>query len=324
MSEDDLDPQVRGDLARATRPASGTRPGSWRRTAQGPLVAVASAMGGVTDVLLAAAREAERGRIGLARKAVEALRTRATPTAARELGVALRRGAAPRARRPLSKASSLLRERTARVTDLVSSFGERLSAPLLAAALAKIGRPGARGRRPRDARHGRPPRRRDVRPQEERPAREAPPQAAPRERRPPVVTGFIARSAQGETTTLGRSGSDTTAALLGRGSRREGGRHLDGRGRRPVGRPAPRQGRAAPPAPLLPRGGGDDVLRREGPALPGRPPRDRRGDPARDPQLLPAGGPRHDDRGRRATGDPASAPSPRSPGCASSPWTGGG
>jgi aspartate kinase len=31
----------------------------------------------------------------------------------------------------------------------------------------------------------------------------------------PVVTGFIARSATGETTTLGRSGSDTTAALLG-------------------------------------------------------------------------------------------------------------
>jgi aspartate kinase len=31
----------------------------------------------------------------------------------------------------------------------------------------------------------------------------------------PVVTGFIARSVKGETTTLGRSGSDTTAALLG-------------------------------------------------------------------------------------------------------------
>ena len=31
----------------------------------------------------------------------------------------------------------------------------------------------------------------------------------------PIVTGFIARSVHGETTTLGRSGSDTTAALLG-------------------------------------------------------------------------------------------------------------
>src|SRR5450759_2947300 len=37
-----------------------------------PVVAVASAMGGVTDVLLEAARDAERGRLGLARKAVEA------------------------------------------------------------------------------------------------------------------------------------------------------------------------------------------------------------------------------------------------------------
>jgi aspartate kinase len=31
----------------------------------------------------------------------------------------------------------------------------------------------------------------------------------------PVVTGFIASGPQGETTTLGRSGSDTTAAILG-------------------------------------------------------------------------------------------------------------
>src|ERR1035437_8884873 len=38
-----------------------------------PVVAVASAMGGVTDVLLEAARDAERGRLGLARKAGESL-----------------------------------------------------------------------------------------------------------------------------------------------------------------------------------------------------------------------------------------------------------
>src|SRR5205814_758971 len=31
----------------------------------------------------------------------------------------------------------------------------------------------------------------------------------------PVVTGFVGRTVSGETTTLGRSGSDTTAALLG-------------------------------------------------------------------------------------------------------------
>ncbi|HEX5856117.1 MAG TPA: aspartate kinase, partial [Thermoanaerobaculia bacterium] len=178
-----------------------------------PVVAVASAMGGVTDVLLQAARDAERGRIGLARKAVDALNARHA-AAARELGV--RFEAAPL--RELSAALegvALLRERTARVTDLVSSFGERLSAPLLAAALAKAGVPAravdAREMLVTDDRHGAATcdrKRSDPR--------------VRRRLRPllssgvlPVVTGFIARSAKGETTTLGRSGSDTTAALLG-------------------------------------------------------------------------------------------------------------
>ena len=178
-----------------------------------PVVAVASAMGGVTDVLLQAARDAEGGRIGLARKAVEALHARHA-AAAKELGV--RFEAAPL--RELSAALegvSLLRERTARVTDLVSSFGERLSAPLLAAALTKAGVPAravdARELLVTDDRHGAATcdrKRSDPR--------------VRRKLRPilaagvlPVVTGFIARSAKGETTTLGRSGSDTTAALLG-------------------------------------------------------------------------------------------------------------
>ena len=174
-----------------------------------PVVAVASAMGGVTDVLLQAARDAERGHIGLARKAVEALNARHA-AAARELGV--RFEAAPL--RELSAALegvALLRERTARVTDLVSSFGERLSAPLLAGALTVAGVDGARELLVTDDRHGAATcdrKRSDPR--------------VRRKLRPilsagvlPVVTGFIARSATGETTTLGRSGSDTTAALLG-------------------------------------------------------------------------------------------------------------
>ena len=176
-------------------------------------------MGGVTDVLLQAARDAEGGRIGLARKAVEALHARHA-AAARALGV--RFEAAPL--RELSAALegvSLLRERTARVTDLVSSFGERLSAPLLAATPAKAGVPAravdARELLVTDDRHGAATcdrKRSDPR--------------VRRRLRPllaagilPVVTGFIARSAQGETTTLGRSGSDTTAALLGAALRRE-------------------------------------------------------------------------------------------------------
>ncbi len=180
---------------------------------RGRVVAVASAMGGVTDVLLAAARDAERGRAGPARAAVEALRER-HEAAARGLGI--RFDAAPL--RELSAALegvALLRERTARVTDLVSSFGERLSAPLLAATLAKAGVPAravdAREMLVTDDRHGAATCDR---------ARSDP--RVRRRLRPllaqgvlPVVTGFIARNAQGETTTLGRSGSDTTAALVG-------------------------------------------------------------------------------------------------------------
>jgi aspartokinase/homoserine dehydrogenase 1 len=178
-----------------------------------PVVAVASAMGGVTDVLLQAARDAERGRIGLARKAVDALNARHA-AAARELGVRFEE-APLRELGAVLEGVSLLRERTARVTDLVSSFGERLSAPLLAAVLAKAGVPAravdARDMLVTDDRHGAATCDRK--------------RSDPRVRRKlkpilaagilPVVTGFIARSAKGETTTLGRSGSDTTAALLG-------------------------------------------------------------------------------------------------------------
>ncbi len=176
-------------------------------------MAVASAMAGVTDVLLQAALDAERGRIGLARRAVDALNARHA-AAAKELGV--RFEAAPlRELGAALEGVALLRERTARVTDLVSSFGERLSAPLLAAALTKAGVPAravdAREMLVTDDRHGAATCDRK--------------KSDPRVRRKlkpilsagvlPVVTGFIARSAKGETTTLGRSGSDTTAALLG-------------------------------------------------------------------------------------------------------------
>ena len=143
-----------------------------------PVVAVASAMGGVTDVLLQAARDAERGRIGLARKAVDALnarhaaaaqgarralRRRAAP---RALGRSRRRGPPARAHGPRHRPRLLLRR-----------------APVGAAPRGRAdegGRSGTRRRRPRAARHGRPPRRRHVRPQAERPAREAEAQADPR------------------------------------------------------------------------------------------------------------------------------------------------
>lgn len=186
---------------------------------KGPVVAVASAMGGVTDVLLGAARDAERGRIAAARTAVSALGQRHHEAAA-EISEATGRPV-PFDDSILSELDtalagvSMLRERTPRVTDLISSFGERLSAPLLSATLEALGTPS----RPVDARsvivtdetHGA--------------AQCDRKRTDPRARRTllpllskgilPVVTGFVGRSPKGETTTLGRSGSDTTAALLG-------------------------------------------------------------------------------------------------------------
>jgi len=204
-----------GDARRILRAADLLRSASRR----GPVVAVASAMGGVTDQLLAAARDAEAGRMGAAKKAVEAIRARHEEAAA-ALSAATGQRVAFDAK-PLDElvtalsGVALLRERSARITDLISSFGERLSAPLLAAALSARGTAAAavdaRRMLVTDDRHGAATcdrRRSDPRIRS---------LLRPMLRRGfvPVVTGFIAKNAGGETTTLGRSGSDTTAALLG-------------------------------------------------------------------------------------------------------------
>jgi aspartokinase/homoserine dehydrogenase 1 len=184
-----------------------------------PVVAVASAMGGVTDQLLAAARDAEAGRLPAARVVVEGLRERheeAARALSRATGSCLTFDA-----RPLEElltalsGVSLLRERSPRVTDLIASFGERLSAPLVAATLSARGVPSAavdaRRMLVTDEAHGSASC--DRKRSDPRVRRRLLPMV--RKGVVPVVTGFIARSPRGETTTLGRSGSDTTAALLG-------------------------------------------------------------------------------------------------------------
>lgn len=184
-----------------------------------PVVAVASAMGGVTDLLLSAAKDAEAGRLKPALATVETLRER---HAAAARGIAEATGARVRfddallsELATLLSGVSMLREKTPRVTDLISSFGERLSAPLLAEAVRALGVPSkaldARAFLVTDGRFG----------AAQCDRKKSDPKAR-RALRPlvaggvlPVVTGFIGKTATGETTTLGRSGSDTTAALLG-------------------------------------------------------------------------------------------------------------
>ena len=130
-----------GDAERIVRAARLIAAASRRRR----VVAVASAMGGATDLLLRAAHEAERGRLRPALRSVAELKARHEAAAA---GIAAATGAAvPFDLAPFGELETalsgiaLLRERTPRVTDLVASFGERLSVPLLAAALEATGVP---------------------------------------------------------------------------------------------------------------------------------------------------------------------------------------
>jgi len=171
-------------------------------------VVVVSAHSGVTDELLAQARSAANGRYSL-----EALRERHR-TLWGEIGVDLKPV------EPLFKELSdllrglaLVRELTPRTLDLVASYGERWSSRGIAAYLAKAGVPAAAvdaydlGLRT-DSRFT---------------AANPDPACYPDVKRAlgaikgkvPVVTGFIAKDPNGNVTTLGRSGSDFSATILG-------------------------------------------------------------------------------------------------------------
>jgi bifunctional aspartokinase / homoserine dehydrogenase 1 len=189
--------------------------------ARGPVVVVVSAMSGVTNRLIQAAHRAEAGEQDfltltgdLRQQHLDALdglvhnaQNRA-PIAAdceRVLGELDR----------LLRGTSLLRELTPRALDAISGIGERLSAPLVAGAIAELGAPSVAVSATEvivsDPHHGR-----------------AEPLMVPTRSRAqsrlrplldkgvvPVVTGFIAATPDGIQTTLGRGGSDYSATILG-------------------------------------------------------------------------------------------------------------
>lgn len=184
-------------------------------------IVVVSALSGATDALFAAAERAARGDpTGAAgslgplfeRHAVIA-RQLATPDAAPLVLAEL-----DRTRRDLAQ---LLEARArdpgqaAALEDEIASYGERLSAALLAAVLAAAGLPArvidARRCIVTDDRHGRAS---PLGPETEHRTRaELAPLIAGD--LVPVLSGYIAATASGVTTTLGRGGSDYTAALVG-------------------------------------------------------------------------------------------------------------
>ncbi|HSD27774.1 MAG TPA: lysine-sensitive aspartokinase 3 [Vicinamibacteria bacterium] len=188
-----------------------------------PRLVVVSALSGITDALLDAARLAEAGDGAGAREAVRALRRR------HEEMAALVRAAERRASllaatdalfdelEAIVHALAVVEEVSPRSSDAIVAFGELASSRIVAAALEDAGLAArwldARTVLVTDAQHG----------------TALPDRAATDERlravvRPllaegvvPVVGGFIGATPAGLTTTLGRGGSDYSAALFGAG-----------------------------------------------------------------------------------------------------------
>lgn len=185
-----------------------------RERSLAPVVVVVSAMAKTTDDLLAAAAAAAAGD-----EATVAARTQALAEATRAHAA----DAWPRAADTIAALEAelhdllvgvrLLREHSPASLDLILSFGERISAEVVAARLAHAGVPSqavdARDLVHTDDRFG------DALVDwgQTAPAIQA---ALHDTAFVPVVTGFLGRAPDGRTTTLGRNGSDYTATLLAR------------------------------------------------------------------------------------------------------------
>jgi aspartate kinase len=186
-------------------------------------VVVVSALGGVTDLLLAAAAAAGSGDKRGALMIAARLRNRHIETTSDLLCGELFTEIEKAIRARFDSLDDLLRgiaavgELTPRTSDKVVSYGERLSSQIVAATFAQHGMNGrhvdSRNCIITDDHYGK-----------------AAPQEAAIEARltelvlplveaghTPVMGGFIGSTAEGITTTLGRGGSDFTAALVGGG-----------------------------------------------------------------------------------------------------------
>jgi bifunctional aspartokinase / homoserine dehydrogenase 1 len=186
------------------------------------LVVVSSAMSGITDLLLAAAQAAAAGRFGdflniassVRAKHVEACNTLFPDPASHE-DVAGPLGERLTEFTRLAEALAVLGEASPRALDAVASLGERMSVLLLSGCLRSLGAPSvavdAAGIvRTDDVFQAAAP---DM--TETRHLAQANLLPLCRDGAVPVVTGFIGATAGGVVTTLGRGGSDYSAAVLG-------------------------------------------------------------------------------------------------------------
>jgi len=189
---------------------------------KGSVVAVVSAMSGVTNKLIASASQAESGDRDAGQTLADALREQHETTLDTLVHAGERRdGISRKISQVLSEAqrlcegTALLRELTPRTLDSISSIGERLSAPLVAGALAELGVPTqsieATELVVTDSHHGNAEPLADL----TRERSEAVLRPLLQKEIVPVVTGFIGSTSDGVLTTLGRGGSDYSATILG-------------------------------------------------------------------------------------------------------------
>jgi aspartate kinase len=204
------------DAAAIDRAAAITR----SRAGRSPVVVV-SALAGTTNALLAIAEQSARGQLIVALSGIEELRARHLRECDALLGAEAARETAAELSAicdelaHLAEALSVLGDLTPRSADAIASKGELLSSVLVHAAFQARDVPvelvDARDVIATDDRHTRAAPRMD---ELSRLAREA---LLPlvKEGRIPLLGGFIGRSPQGVTTTIGRGGGDLTASLLG-------------------------------------------------------------------------------------------------------------
>ena len=187
--------------------------------AEGERVVVVSATAGTTDALVKAAEQAASGDASAAQQTIERLSEQHRNLIADLVGV---NGASALAEIvdltdrtiALLRSVALLRECTPRSLDAILSYGERVSAPIVAAVLnakgVKAEALSAEELLITDDAFG------HANPLLEQTRERVEKQLVPRMRygTVPVVTGFVGSTVDGVTTTLGRGGSDYSAAVF--------------------------------------------------------------------------------------------------------------
>jgi aspartate kinase len=192
-----------------------------RYSPKNKVVVVASAIGNTTDQLSEIAELAKKGDLRRARKLLSKIQLSHLKIARTVAGRGETRELVGKIEQLNSELERTvegighLRELTSRSRDYLLSFGERLSAPILAATLSAIG-PRARALTGAEAGVATDDTFGEAKPLIEISYHQVQQRLDPFWSRKviPVVTGFIAATVDGSITTLGRGGSDYTATLL--------------------------------------------------------------------------------------------------------------